>query len=334
MHYGAWRFNLNENDKNAAAFKATARHLLFSFVLMSSLKVWLIAFRLRTLPLALACLGMGSVLALYNGVHRPMVSLLALLTAVLLQILSNLANDYGDTQNGADLQGRIGPERMVASGQIGVLSMRLAILVLALLSFLSGLALLWVALANQPLAVWLGFLGLGILAILAAIAYTAGKKPYGYAGLGDLSVCLFFGPVAVVGSYFLHALSWSPSLLAPALSMGALAVAVLNLNNMRDVVSDRSAGKKTVVVRYGLAWARKYHLVLVLTALLLFLGYAFYHGHKGLFYAAALAGIAHGQTLLNLQKVKNELEFDPFLKQTALRTLLLTALSLLFFPYS
>lgn len=284
--------------------------------------------------MALSCIGMGSVLALYQDTHRPLVTLLALLTATLLQMLSNLANDYGDAQNGADLAGRIGPERMVASGKVSLSQMKVAIWLFGILSLISGVSLIVVGLQGQSLSSMLGFLGLGLVSILAAITYTAGKKPYGYAGLGDLSVLLFFGFTAVLGTYFLHSHQLNFSLIWPALGMGGFSVAVLNLNNMRDRESDLAAGKKTIPARFGGLIARRYHTAVVIVSVLSIFSYSFFFGYKGLFFAAAFAGLLHLQTLSQVLKVKNLADYDPFLKQTALRTLLLTLLALLFYPFS
>ena len=290
--------------------------------------------RLRTLPLALSCIGMGSVLALYHGSHRPVVTILALLTATLLQMLSNLANDYGDAQNGADLVGRIGPDRMVATGKISLAKMKAAIWLFGLLSLVSGVSLIVLGLQGQSLSSMLGFLGLGLVSILAAITYTAGKKPYGYAGLGDVSVLLFFGFTAVLGTYYLHSHQLNWSLIWPALGMGGFSVAVLNLNNMRDRESDLAAGKKTIPARFGALFARRYHATIVIVSVGAIFGYSFFYGYKGLFFAAAFAGLLHLQTLSKVLKVVNLADYDPFLKQTALRTLLLTLLALLFYPFS
>ncbi len=277
---------------------------------------------------------MGSVLALYHGIHRPVVTVLSLLTATLLQMLSNLANDYGDAQNGADLAGRIGPDRMVASGKITLNQMKAAMWLFGLLSLFSGVSLIILGLQGQSVGSMLGFLGLGLVSIFAAVSYTAGKKPYGYAGLGDLSVLLFFGFTAVIGTYYLHNHQLNFSLIWPALAMGGFSVAVLNLNNMRDRESDLTAGKKTIPVRFGGVFARRYHAAIVLFSIVSIFGYAFFYGYKGLFFAAAFAGLMQLQTLLKVIKVKALADYDPFLKQTALRTLLLTLLALLFYPFS
>ena len=231
------------------------------------MKVWISAFRLRTLPLALASIGMGAFLAAADGVFCWNVFLLCALTTILLQILSNLANDYGDAIHGADSQDREGPKRAVQSGQISPQAMRLALVIFSILAFGSGLLLLWVALDDFGKVFWV-FLGLGLAAIAAAITYTAGWRPYGYAGLGDLSVLIFFGWLAVLGSYYLFAQTFSWLLVLPATSIGLLSVGVLNVNNIRDIASDQLAGKFSVPVRIGRPRAVIYHYILLTSAVL------------------------------------------------------------------
>ncbi len=228
----------------------------------SSLSRWILAARLRTLPLACSSVLLGSGLAAHDGYFRLPLFLLCLLTAILLQLLSNLANDYGDAVSGADNAERVGPTRAVASGLITRRQMLVAMAVTALAAVTSGLALLWNSFATDWPAL-LTFIGFGALALLAAITYTVGRRPYGYRGLGDLSVFLFFGLLGVMGSYYLfsHQLSWS--LLLPAASCGLLATAVLNINNIRDRVSDAASGKFTLAVRLGASRARNYHWLLV-----------------------------------------------------------------------
>jgi len=226
---------------------------------------WLSAFRLRTLPLAFSCIITGSFLAsLYS--FKWEITLLAMLTTLFLQILSNLSNDYGDTVHGADSLDRIGPKRAVQSGKISQASMKMAMIVFALLALISGLSLLYVALDN--LKNILIFLLLGLLAIAAAIKYTAGKNPYGYKGLGDLFVFIFFGIVGVEGVFYLQTQAFSVNGLLPASAIGLLSVAVLNLNNMRDHVSDAKARKNTLVVKIGFENAKKYHAALIIFSFL------------------------------------------------------------------
>lgn len=229
--------------------------------------IWIQAFRLRTLPLAFSCIITAAFLAAYHFSFKWQIFVLSLSTTLFLQILSNLANDYGDTQNGADSIDRKGPARAVQAGLIDKEDMQTAMFFFTLLSFLSGMLLLYVSLKNQ-LPVFLLFLALGIAAIAAAIKYTAGKNPYGYKGFGDFFVFLFFGIVGVEGSFYLHTHSFLISGLLPATTVGLLSVAVLNLNNLRDHESDAKAGKRTLVVRIGFENAKKYHAALIIIATL------------------------------------------------------------------
>ena len=205
-------------------------------------KAWLHAFRLRTLPLSLSCIGMAGFLAAAAGKFDLVLFLLCCITTIFLQVLSNLANDYGDSIHGADHAERKGPTRAVQSGAISLSQMRNAVILFSLLSLVSGVMLLLLSFGTDWLAIFF-FFGLGLLSILAAIGYTVGKKPYGYIGLGDISVLIFFGLVGVMGSFYLftHQISWLEVL--PALSCGLFSIAVLNVNNIRDIDSDRMAGK-------------------------------------------------------------------------------------------
>lgn len=230
---------------------------------MTAFRVWLAALRPRTLVLALAGIGLGLLLAAAGGAFQPLLALLTVLTAVLLQVLSNLANDYGDTVHGADSSLRVGPERAVQSGHVTPAEMLTAVALSAALAALSGVLLVWRAFGAGGLLLAGGFLLLGAAAIWAAWAYTGSARPYGYAGLGDAMVFIFFGPVAVLGSFFLQAGTMPAWLLLPASAAGLLASAVLNVNNMRDIDGDRQAGKLTVPVRAGLTNARNYHAALL-----------------------------------------------------------------------
>jgi 1,4-dihydroxy-2-naphthoate octaprenyltransferase len=232
-------------------------------------KAWLGAMRLRTLPLALACIMLGAFLAAADGIFNWLIVGLCILTAVLLQILSNLANDYGDSLHGADSSDRVGPPRAVQTGAISPQAMKRAIIILAALTAVSGLALVIIAFGTNALPIVLLFLLLGGAAIWAAVNYTAGKNPYGYVGLGDLFVLIFFGWVGVLGTYFLQAHSFQGELFLPATSAGLLAVAVLNVNNIRDLESDKQSGKNTVPVRLGAERARIYHWCLLIMAFVL-----------------------------------------------------------------
>jgi len=283
------------------------------------LKHWISAFRLRTLPLAIACIGMGGILAYANDVFDGKVFSMALLTAFLLQILSNLANDYGDSINGADSDDRKGPSRAVQSGKISATAMRNAMLLFGLLSLISGLYLLYISLQTQQ--EFLVFLGIGIVSIIAAITYTVGKTPYGYAGFGDISVLLFFGAASVLGTYYLqaHQIDWLTVL--PAYSCGVFAVGVLNVNNIRDIHSDQKAGKYSIPVRLGREKAVYYHWLLLGTGCLAAIMYTmqtFCSPWQWLFL------LSFPLFLINARAVKvkkDELSLDPYLKQMVLSTL-------------
>lgn len=228
----------------------------------SSFHNWISAARPRTLPLALSTISMGGFLSAAAGQFNLTVFLLCCLTASLLQILSNLANDYGDHVHGADHAGRTGPSRSVQSGKISVETMKKAVHLTAILSLLSGLSLLFTAFPESILSV-LFWTVIGLLSIGAAITYTSGSKPYGYIGLGDLSVFIFFGLVGVMGSRFVISGEIILSDFLPSISVGLLAVAVLNVNNVRDIESDRLAGKFSIPVRIGRRNAAIYHIFLL-----------------------------------------------------------------------
>ena len=236
-----------------------------------SLQIWLEAARPKTLPLALVSILTGSVLAYSAGHFSLTIAVMAFVTATLLQILSNLANDYGDAVQGTDNDHRLGPQRAMQSGVVTAEQMKKAIIFNIILTAIAGLTLVFYALSSFESIIT--FISLGILAIIAAIAYTMGSKPYGYVGLGDLSVFIFFGLLGVSGTYFLHTGHVDATLFLPALGCGLLAVAVLNINNMRDIENDSECGKRTMAVRLGQRKAKQYHFILLGGALLAFAVY-------------------------------------------------------------
>jgi 1,4-dihydroxy-2-naphthoate octaprenyltransferase len=236
------------------------------------MKLWWEAFRPKTLPLALACIFMGLFLAATVTPLNWPVAILTIITATLLQILSNLANDYGDAIHGADDQ-RIGPQRMVQAGLITKAEMKRAIIICALLAMVCGLAMVLYLFGLQNSVPVLAFIALGAGAVWAAIAYTASKNPYGYMGLGDLFVLTFFGWVGTLGTYYLQTLVIDWAVFLPATSVGLCAVAVLNINNIRDITTDAAAGKRTIPVRIGRKNAQIYQWLLILAALALATGY-------------------------------------------------------------
>lgn len=290
------------------------------------LSVWLHAARPRTLPLATACIIMGSGLAAADGSFSWLVALFSFITAILLQILSNLANDYGDSFHGADHVERQGPKRAVQSGLVTSAQMKRAILLTSLLAVVSGILLLWFAFGNKSLSFTVLFILLGAAAIGAAITYTAGKMPYGYVGLGDLAVLIFFGWVGVIGSYFLQTNRFSWETVLPATACGLLAVAVLNVNNIRDMDSDRIAGKNSIPVRLGLRRARIYHWMLLALATLLTVIYCLLNSSsfwQYLFLAAVPLLIRNG---LAIDQATELPALNPWLKQLSIASLVFVTL--------
>lgn len=279
------------------------------------------AIRPRTLPLALACVGLGSFLAAFDGHFSVAVLALSVLTTLFLQILSNLSNDYGDSIHGADHSDRKGPARAVQSGAISKKSMRSAIIVFSMLALLSGLALLAYSFETYNIT-FIVLLSLGLVAIWAAINYTAGDRPYGYAGLGDLFVVVFFGIIGVLGTYYLHTKTIHISYLLPALSCGLLATAVLNINNIRDIESDKKAGKRSIPVRIGKSNAIIYHWFLLLGAVACAMVFVVVHyrsPYQFLFLLTLPLILKNG---VGMSRAGSAEETDPYLKQLAISTLI------------
>ncbi len=268
---------------------------------------------------------MGSFLAVASGVFSWSIIALSVVTTLLLQILSNLANDYGDGMKGTDNNMRLGPQRAIQSGSISPKEMKLAIVIFTLLSLVTGI---WLIIESFGSDWYLGllFLVLGLSAIAAAIKYTVGSKAYGYSGLGDLFVFLFFGLLAVLGTYFLNTLTLDWLVLLPAISMGFLSTGVLNLNNMRDIENDLKSGKNTLASSMGLGNAKKYHLFLVVGAMIAAIAYSVlnYSSLWNFLYVISFPLFIY--QLFRIIKIKEEKLLDPFLKQLALTTLLFTIL--------
>ncbi|MFT6866327.1 MAG: 1,4-dihydroxy-2-naphthoate octaprenyltransferase [Cyclobacteriaceae bacterium] len=292
---------------------------------MSKTKAWIQAFRLRTLPLAFSSILLGAFLAIGNNAFDGLILSLSLLTTLFLQVLSNLANDYGDAQSGVDSSQREGPSRTVQSGLISKSQMKAGLIFCSILALISGVSLIIYAFpGNWKLSILFLILGLG--AIAAAIKYTVGKNPYGYSGFGDLFVLIFFGYVGVLGSYFLYAGALDFHMFLPATTCGLFAVAVLNVNNIRDIESDKISGKYSVPVRLGRNKAVYYHWIL----LALGAGSAIVFAIQSDFYNFDWLFLAVIPLLfLNARAVyvkKTAKELDPFLKQMALTTLLFVLL--------
>ncbi|HEY5507124.1 MAG TPA: 1,4-dihydroxy-2-naphthoate polyprenyltransferase [Paludibacter sp.] len=285
------------------------------------MKNWIQAFRLRTLPLALSNTIIGSCLAAADNKFRWTIFGLAALTTVLLQIMSNMANDYGDFVNGKDTAERIGPKRMVQSGEITPKTMLRGIIVIGILCAVSGVSLILIGTAGMDITNLLIFGMLGLAAIAAAIKYTVGKNPYGYRGLGDIFVFIFFGLIGVMGTYFLHTQSYRWDLLLPASAIGFLSTGVLNMNNMRDYEADKNAGKRTIVVAMGDKNAAYYHLFLVSGAAILTIIYTLLNYHSVWQWLFVLS---FPLLFLNLKKVftyKSALELYPELPRLSMTSL-------------
>jgi len=294
------------------------------------MKSWIAAARPRTLPLALASIILGSFLAAGSSVSVGhfswQIALLAALTTIFLQVLSNFANDYGDAVSGKDTELRVGPRRAVATGDISKEAMMRGIILMSVLSLVSGILLLVVAFFNAGPKLFWFFLVLGFLSIAAAIGYTNGKRPYGYAGFGDIAVLIFFGWVGVLGTYFLHTLSFSPILLLPATSVGLFATGVLNINNIRDIETDTMTGKRSIPARLGLPLAIRYHWGLLITGMFCAVAYSFLTDAplQGYLYVLAFPlFIGNGRAVASH---KRSVELNARLGQLALSTLLFVIL--------
>ena len=291
------------------------------------MKNWIQAARLRTLPLSVSGIIVGSSYAYYQGFSDWRILVLALLTTLGLQVLSNYANDYGDGVKGTDAN-RIGEKRLVAAGIITAEQMKMAVIITSILTFIIALLLIYVAFGKENFALSLIFILLGIGSIGAAIKYTVGKSAYGYSGFGDVFVFIFFGLVSVVGSNFLftHFIDWK--LFLPATAIGLLSVAVLNLNNMRDIENDKIAGKNTLVVKMGLKWAKKYHEIILAIGMLSFM--VFLMLIKTSLLPVLLINIPIIMNMNKVNKSEKYEDFDPELKKVALSTF---ALSILFWLF-
>ena len=240
---------------------------------MSKTVAWIRAFRLRTLPLSLSGIIVGSGIALSQGHWNTSIFVQAMLTTLFFQVLSNLANDLGDSLKGADNEERVGPMRSVQSGIISIREMKIAVIIFVVLSFLSAIPLVIIGVEGLPQSILYLYIGLAIAAIIAAITYTMGQKAYGYSGLGDVFVFIFFGGVSVLGVYTLYAKAFDEKAILMALTIGLLSVAVLNLNNMRDQINDAAVGKRTLVVKIGFRAAKIYHTVLIFGSFIALLTY-------------------------------------------------------------
>ena len=307
------------------------------------MKHWIEAARLRTLPLSVSGIIVGSMYALANPtddvltpteVFNWKLFAFAIITTLGLQILSNFANDYGDGMKGTDNEDRVGPKRTIQSGVITPQAMKSAIILTSVLTLLSAIYLIYLAFGAHNLGYSLFYLILGIAAIASAIRYTVGNSAYGYRGFGDVFVFVFFGLVSTLGVNFLYSKQLDAVLILPATAIGFLSVAVLNLNNMRDEASDRKSGKNTLVVKMGIENAKKYHYFLIVDAMILVLLFAVLSDFNFDQYLFLLAYIPLIKHLNTVRKNENTKLLDPELKKVALSTFafsILLALCMIFF---
>lgn len=311
------------------------------------IKAWLAAARLRTLPLSISGIIVGCAMANFTTYNHPadygltecfgcvhaatnyLIFILSLLTTVGFQVLSNFANDYGDGIRGTDAD-REGEQRMVASGIISPKQMKNAMIYTAIITLILALLVIYVAFGSENFSYSVLFFFLGITSIIAAVKYTVGKSAYGYSGLGDIFVFLFFGWLSVVGSYFLYTKNLNFDIFLPATAIGLLSAAVLNLNNMRDRIKDKSYGKNTLVVKIGSQYAKLYHYGLILGALACSLFYIsrHYYSLKQLIFLIAFIPLFMNMVVVGKNIIHREL--DPELKKVALSTFLYAILFALF----
>lgn len=305
------------------------------------IKPWLAAARLRTLPLSISGIIVGCSLAnfsinnhsessdglltccfgCYHYYTKYSIFILAILTTIGFQVLSNFANDYGDGIRGTD-DDREGEQRMVASGIISPKQMKNAMIITAIITFIFALSLIYVAFGSENFGYSILFLFLGIAAIIAAVKYTVGKSAYGYSGLGDIFVFLFFGWLSVVGSYFLYTKSLYFDVFLPATAIGLLSAAVLNLNNMRDRIKDKAHGKNTIVVKMGSKNAKLYHYALIIGAYICTHSFIIrnYYSPKQFIILIAFIPLIMNMVVVGKNIILKEL--DPELKKVALSTFL------------
>ncbi len=292
-----------------------------SFIL-SIVKSWLSAARLRTLPLSLSGIVLGSFLAYSNGSFNVSILILAILTTIGFQVISNFANDYGDGVKGTDNKDRVGPMRALQSGEISPKQMLNGIIITGVITLIIALILIYVSFGKENIFYSVLFFLLGLGSIAAAVKYTMGKNAYGYSGFGDVFVFLFFGLLSVCGTYFLYMHSIDYTIFFPAVSVGLLSAGVLNLNNMRDRESDARSGKNTLVVKIGAEFAKYYHYYLLIAAFLFALLYVIIHYQSAWQFIFILAFIPVFKHLYVVYINEDAKKLDPELKKLALSTFL------------
>jgi 1,4-dihydroxy-2-naphthoate octaprenyltransferase len=290
------------------------------------IKHYIEAARLRTLPLSVSGIIVGSFIAASQGYFNWIICMLALLTTIGFQIISNFANDYGDGIKGTDNNERVGPKRAIQSGVISPKQMKKAVIVSSSITFLIAIFLIYKAFGKNDFVNVVIFFTLGIFSIAAAIKYTVGAKAYGYSGLGDVFVFLFFGLLSVLGTYYLYTKQLQLSIVFPAITIGFLSVGVLNLNNMRDRTSDLKSGKNTLVVKIGIKYAKLYHYLLLISSFLMALLFQILHFKSFYQFLFVIAYIPILKHFMVVYTNKNPELLDPELKKLAISTFLFSLL--------
>jgi 1,4-dihydroxy-2-naphthoate octaprenyltransferase len=299
-------------------------------------KSYIKAARLRTLPLSISGIILGSYLGnefvnnllehtIRTSIWESSIFWLAIFTTIGFQVLSNYANDYGDGIKGSD-KNRTGEARMVSSGAITPKQMKTAMIATTTITLLSALLLIYVAFGSESFGYSILFFGLGIASIAAAIKYTVGNSAYGYSGFGDIFVFIFFGLLSVVGSYFLYTKMINFEVFFPAFSIGLLSTAVLNLNNLRDREQDKTNNKNTLVVKLGVDSAKKYHYFLIIGALITALIYTTLNFSSIYEFVFLVAFIPLVKNMITVSKNNAPAELDSELKKVALSTFLFAIL--------
>ncbi|MDO3693353.1 1,4-dihydroxy-2-naphthoate octaprenyltransferase [Wenyingzhuangia sp. chi5] len=290
------------------------------------MKHWIQAARLRTLPLSLSGVITGSFLAASKGAFHWDICVLALLTTVGFQVLSNFANDYGDGVKGTDNENRVGPQRALQSGTISPKQMLKGIYITIAITLIIALLLIYVSFGSENFMLSIIFFFLGLASIGAAMKYTMGKGAYGYSGFGDLFVFLFFGLLGVVGCEFLYTKQVSTLSFLPAISIGLFSVGVLNLNNMRDRLSDIQSNKNTLAVKLGANKAKVYHYVLLIVGMLSTIYYVVALNYSFKAYLFLIAFVPLLKHIKTVYTNKEAVLLDPELKKVALSTFLFSLL--------
>ena len=298
---------------------------------MQKVKYWIQAARIQTLPLSISGILVGSSFAYNINSFDNIIFFLSIITATSFQVLSNFANDYGDGILGTDNQ-RIGPDRVIASGKLSLKELKKGIVINVFISITFSYSLIKYSFKSDYFLILI-FLILSISSIVAAIKYTMGKSPYGYHGLGDIFVFIFFGYVSVFGSFFLQTKIINYELFILAAIIGFLCVGVLNLNNIRDIENDSAMNKKTIPTRIGFSNAKIYQTFLILFSIVLtaLLTLKFKPSYNYIFVVIGILPLVYH--LFKVRQAKNPIEFKPLLKQLAVSSFFYSIFMSIFMIY-